>query len=395
MYLKQLLYTGQKDTPAEWCIEGRPASGNTGQQWLGFADITLIVGSNASGKTRTIQAIRNIADIFCEGHLPARMNYNGDNTASYQLRFDNNGVPLEYVLDYRDGKILQETLTVDGQIRLDRAKGQLWYEGTQNFLEFETDPDLLAISRRDKKQHSFFEPLYTWGRHLNHYRFGSPLGKDAFLRDLGKIDDEELDLKDADKVAMVFIRGEKLYAGRFTQAIIADMKELAYDLSKIGIRQFKNLPFQAFGLFVQEHDLQQATDQLNMSQGMFRALSLLIQLNYSLLSQTPGCVLIDDIGEGLDHERARKLIGLIIDKIKGSKVQVIMTTNDRFVMNNVPLEYWSVIQRTPNKSLFYNYQNSRETFDEYRYSGMSNFDFLATGFYMTGFADENAVQNPA
>ncbi|HHC24191.1 MAG TPA: hypothetical protein ENK58_02070 [Desulfobacterales bacterium] len=55
-----------------------------------------------------------------------------------------------------------------------------------------------------------------------------------------------------------------------------------------------------FGLNVQETELDEGTDQTEMSQGMFRALSLLIQLNYSLLADITGCILI---GEGLDHER--------------------------------------------------------------------------------------------
>jgi hypothetical protein len=101
--------------------------------------------------------------------------------------------------------------------------------------------------------------------------------------------------------------------------------------------------------------------------------------------------LIDDIGEGLDYDRSKGLIDLIIEKVKGSFVQVIMTTNDRFVMNKISLEYWSVIERIPKKSLFYNYRNSKETFDEYKYSGLSNFDFLATDFYLTGFEKEESL----
>ena len=95
--------------------------------------------------------------------------------------------------------------------------------------------------------------------------------------------------------------------------------------------------------------------------------------------------MIDDIGEGLDYERSKSLIDLIIEKVKNSSVQVIMTTNDRFIMNKIPLKYWSVIQRVPKKALFYNYRNSKATFDEFEYTGLSNFDFLATEFYIEGF----------
>jgi AAA15 family ATPase/GTPase len=126
---------------------------------------------------------------------------------------------------------------------------------------------------------------------------------------------------------------------------------------------------------------------MEMSQGMFRALSLLIQLNYSLLKKMPSCILIDDIGEGLDYERSKALIDLIIEKVKGSSVQVIMTTNDQFVMDKVPLEYWSVIQRLENKSIFYNDRNAKQTFDDFVFTGLNNFDFYASEFFIHGFED--------
>jgi len=163
------------------------------------------------------------------------------------------------------------------------------------------------------------------------------------------------------------------------------MSKIAYHISKINVDAVRFAPIPVFGLGVQENNIEAVTDQREMSQGMFRALSLLVQLNFSLLSQTTSCILIDDIGEGLDYERSKSLIDLIIEKVIDSPVQVIMTTNDRFVMNNISLKYWSVIHRVPKKSLFYNDRNSKAIFDDFKYTGLSNFDFLSTEFYFEGF----------
>jgi AAA15 family ATPase/GTPase len=190
-------------------------------------------------------------------------------------------------------------------------------------------------------------------------------------------------------VTEIFIKGENQFGEEFIKRIIDDMSQIAYHISTISVDILKFFPLPAFGIGVKESDIEDITDQKEMSQGMFRALSLLVQLNFSLLSKTPSCILIDDIGEGLDYERSKSLIDLIIEKVKGSSVQVIMTTNDRFVMNKVPLEYWSIIHRVPKKSLFYNYQNSAEIFDDFKYTGLNNFDFLTTEFYRTGFETEN------
>jgi hypothetical protein len=67
-------------------------------------------------------------------------------------------------------------------------------------------------------------------------------------------------------------------------------------------------------------------------------------------------------------------------KAQQTSVQLIMSTNDRFVMNKVPLQYWAVIQRKGSTCRFFNYENSREKFEAFKFTGMNNFDFFATDF---------------
>jgi hypothetical protein len=89
---------------------------------------------------------------------------------------------------------------------------------------------------------------------------------------------------------------------------------------------------------------------------------------------------VDDIGEGLDFERSCLLIDLLRQKAKNSVVQLVMATNDRFVMNKVPLEEWSVLQRTGPLVKVRNYANSKEVFERFKVTGLSNFDLLTTDF---------------
>lgn len=393
MQLKEIKFSRFKGQPNEWNIEGRPINSKSGQP-LTLNNMNLIVGKNASGKSRTIDAIHHIADLLSSDVSLSKLNLLGYGTAEYCLEFYDEGETIKYYLNFKEGKIIEETLKVNNKEKLNRSKGKLWYEEINQSLDFQTDDDVLAVSKRDKKQHPFLEKLYSWGKKLNLYRFGNQLGKDALLRDINAIIyDEEVDLKDGDEVAEILIKGQHQFGESFIKSIIDDMKSISYNLEKIETSLLKNLPIHAYGLNVKESDLYDITSQREMSQGMFRALSLLIQLNYALLSKTPSCVLIDDIGEGLDFDRSKNLIDLIIEKVKAkaSSVQIIMTTNDRFVMNKVPLEYWSVIQRVPKKALFYNYQNSKETFDEFEYTGLSNFDFLSSEFYIEGFENQEGV----
>jgi predicted site-specific integrase-resolvase len=92
------------------------------------------------------------------------------------------------------------------------------------------------------------------------------------------------------------------------------------------------------------------------------------------------CVVIDDIGEGLDFDRSCRLIELLRKKAKLSGTQMILSTNDRFVMNHVPIEEWSVLKRSGNRVQVLDYQNSRELFEEFKFTGLSNFSFLEMDF---------------
>ncbi len=85
----------------------------------------------------------------------------------------------------------------------------------------------------------------------------------------------------------------------------------------------------------------------------------------------------------MDFERSSKLIKLLVNKIKNTPVQLIMATNDRFVMNNVPLKYWAIIQRQGEKCKIFNYENSKEAYEQFEFTGLNNFDFFSSNFFLT------------
>lgn len=376
MILEAIKFCRFKGQNNEWAIEGKPLQKEYGQP-VTFENINLIVGKNASGKTRTIDVIRVIADLISGDTEIANVIDYSD--AIFELWFKNNSEKIYYLLEFKDSIIIQEYLEINGTYKLDRKKGDLYYQEIGRYLSLEMESDVLVISKINTKQQPFFEPLYNWAKSLNHYRFGTNLGRDSlyFGYEFDSIKKRGIDLKTNDKILLTFIKGKE--DDNFEKMVIDDMLKIGYHISEISYSKFGQTPM--FGLSIKENDIAEAVHQVDISQGMFRVLSLLIQLNYSLLSNKPSCILIDDIGEGLDFERAQSLIKLVMEKVENSTVQVIMTTNDRFVMNNIPLKYWSVIHRISKKSLFYNYRNSKEIFDEFNFTGLSNFDFLAYEYY--------------
>jgi AAA15 family ATPase/GTPase len=381
MILKALKY-GNNWLTNNWSI----ASGATHDGFVNFNNINLIVGRNASGKTKFIEALRLISDLLdgrsgnkIENEEPFYFELifqDGNDSIHYSLFLDNND-------ENGSTEVCNEKLFVNDVNKLDRKSGQLYYEQLGQFVDFKLDNQYLAVERKDDKQQPFFKTLHDWGRDVSHYSFGGNMGKGRSQKDSDDVD--VLNFKNAHNVRATFIKGEKDFSDNFKKEIIDDMKKIEYNLTDI-ISKSSFPKFFQF-LTVQESDLPNETYFEDMSQGMARAFSLIVQLNYSLMAKIPSCILIDDIGEGLDYDRSKKLIELIIEKAEGSNIQVFMTTNDRFVMNSVPLKYWSVIHREGNKSVFYNYQNSKQTFDDFAFTGLNNFDFFATEFYRQGFEE--------
>lgn len=371
MQLKSVKYSEFEGTPQEWSLDGLT---------LGMRN--LIVGKNASGKSRILNIIAALARHLAGLQQPSI-------SGKFIFEFIDDVENLNYLLHFADEKVIEEKFSVNGKTLLDRGvngEGNIYAEEIDGgkSIRFQTPPtELASVARRDNIQHKFLDPLYTWGSSLRHYYFGSPLGKDrlAVFDTKGK----KIDERDPNSVVALYKLAFEKFGENFKAVVINDMAMLDYKVEDIGLAapisiRFSNVPGEPFGLYVKEKDLQGITDQHSMSQGMFRALSILIQVNYSQMTKQATCILIDDIGEGLDFDRSCKLIKLLRDRAEKSSIQLILSTNDRFVMNNVPLEEWSVIQRLGGHVKVLNHENSRDIFDEFKFTGLSNFSFLELDF---------------
>ena len=380
MILKALKYKSGW-VAGDWSI----VSSSKKDDFVNFEKVNLIVGRNATGKTRLIDAIRKISDLFDATTGSLLDTYE---EMDFEIVFQNEKDLIRYTLTtgYGDSNPIEvenEKLMINDNVKLDRLQGLLYYEELKKNVGFELESAFLAIARRDDKQQPFFKILHNWGKNVSHYSFGGNMGKSLSekVSDVSSL--EALYFKNSHNIRVTYKMGIDNYSDIFEKTIINDMNFIDYKLSTISLNTLSSFLM----LTVKESDLPFEIHFEHMSQGMSRAFSLLVQLNYSLMAKIPSCILIDDIGEGLDYERSRSLIELIIKKVEGSNIQLFMTTNDRFVMNSVPLKYWSVIHREGNKSVFYNYQNSKKTFDDFAFTGLNNFDFFATDFYRMGFEE--------
>lgn len=391
MKLDFMEYCQDQNLPSEWRLDG-----------CQLGNVNLIVGKNASGKTKILNYINLIA-----GLLSGDTNLKPDRRSrEWKLFFDsdNHESKKVYLLKVESGKVIRESFTVGNKTYLDRresGEGKIWAEKLNLDIDFQTPTDeVAAFKRRDSIQHPFFEEIYSWASSLRYYPFGTDLGRrSAIVIKSKKVDviRKNINFKDTNQVIGIFKLGEEELGTAFIEAIKTDMASVGYSISEIGTTIPSDFIFddneisldvELEYLYVKESELTEKTEQISMSQGMFRALSLIIQINYSFLAGKPSCILIDDIGEGLDFERSSAMIKVLISKAQTGLVQLIMTTNDRFIMNGVPLEYWSAIERKPGLAKLHNIYNSKQVFDDFKFTGLNNFDFFSTKFYVDGFGEE-------
>ncbi|SRR6266481_759406 len=381
MSLVKFSYKEYEDEPRCWEISDAT-----------FSNINLIAGKNSSGKSRLLSVISSLGRLLTGQYVPTE-------PCKFLALIQLNEHQFSYEIAFKDGGVIDERLDVDGVNKLFRKEdglGKIWYEKQGSFLDFKLPINALAaVNRRDEIQHPFLIELHQWASSIVMYAFGSDFGRSQ-LMDLSRADrilngQTPQKINDTNDLVGIYTSSFIRFGDEFDKAVIADMNKLGYSLTHVGsdnLQKFLNFPIAALGLFTTESELGFQNCQVHMSQGMFRALALTIHLNLCAISKEKKLMLVDDIGEGLDFERSVAIIGLLISKAQENNLQIIMTTNDRFVMNEVPLEYWSVLKRKVGIVKMFNIRNSEEQFKKFKYLGLNNFEFFASDFFEPKVANE-------
>ncbi len=366
MRLKSLSYSEWENKPQEWRLEK-----------MTFSPRMLIVGKNTAGKSRSIRVTAALARSIIGAQTPSL-------SGTYIAVFDSNGEDYTYELTCENAEVVHESISIGNKTFLTRERGgagTIWAEkiGDGQAIDFQVPPSTLAaVARRDQIQHKFIEPLFDWANSLRFYQFNG-----QHQHTLGVIipTGHQVDERDENAVVGIFKEGINLFGQPFLDSLKSDLASIDYDIENIELSEPISIRFatsgpQIVGLKLKERALQGVTDQFGMSTGMYRVVALLIHVTFAQFKGAASSVLIDDIGEGLDFDRSLRLIELLRSKAEKYNFQLIMTTNDKFVMNHVPLEEWTVLHRSGHIVHVSNHENSKATFDEFKFTGLSNFSFF-------------------
>lgn len=383
MSLLELSYSEFENEERSWTVNGAT-----------FGKINLIVGKNSTGKSRLLAVVNSFARVV-SGKMPGLFL-----SGTFEAKIKINKAIFDYRITFAGRKIAHESLRINEVEKFTRDEngdGLIYFERERQSVHFKVPADLIvAFTRRDAIQHPYLIELNEWAASVVLYPFGSDFGRNRVMPIADVIDMHQQALSspgaesrvdDPSDLVRVYYYGFNRYGADFDQAIISDMGDLGYEITDVGAKELTNvpgIPVPAFGLFTVEKDLGFSNPQITMSQGMFRALALCIHMNVCVFGKEDRLILIDDIGEGLDFERAKAIIDLLIRKAKNSSIQLLMTSNDRFVMNEVPLEHWSILKRKGRVVQVYNERNSKAQFENFKFIGLNNFDFFASDHLESG-----------
>jgi len=363
MYVESISFSKEYFENNKWKIDN-----------FDFSKINLIAGKNASGKTRILNSISILIDFLRDGKIE-----NDSSIYNWNIKLLESETEYIYDLKIDNSIVLFEELKIDGTLYFSRnksGKGQIKYDSQDSKLDFEIENNkILLATKRDKIQHKLLEPIFNWISSFYLFKFGDSLGQA-----LGYDIKNKIFTYDDKQVVYKFREGLKEFKEPFKNKIIETFNSIGYDIEDI---YTADIAYQVYALYIKENGKE--IYQREISQGMFRALSLIIQITYlDFTVEDNITILIDDIGEGLDFERADSLIRYLIKNAEKQKdkMQLIMTTNDRLVMNNVPLDYWIIVDKDDNGKInFYSEKSHRKNFENFEDIGLNNFDFFSGEYY--------------
>jgi hypothetical protein len=347
MKLKSLEYA----TPG-WSLSG-----------LNFSETSLIVGRNAVGKSKTIEALNSLVSVILQTKEIAE----GDNFF-YKITFSDDDTELIYSFACVQGNISLEQLIENNENILIKRD-----ENSTTFFNDEINPpsNKLTINvRRDTKLYPQIEKIVNWAENS----YGILFNQINMFSNATKF------FSTMSKTESLIPMFEKL-SDNLKLEIQEELNILGYSINKLEIVNFGNEKSDIKVLHIEENGVNIFLWEALLSQGMQRALYILVLLFYiASQKKETQTIVIDDFCEGLDYDRSIKLGRYLYKFCLENNVQLITTSNDSFLMDVVDLKYWNILQREGNKVTAINIYNSPELFEDFEFTGLSNFDLFSSDF---------------
>lgn len=321
--------------------------------------VNLLVGKNAVGKSKTIRSLRDVIAFLLQ-----QKDSSLHEKFSAFLNFEDNGEFIAYRFICSRGEVTFEHLSVnEGKILQRDEKGATLLQEAIN----PPSNKLILHVRRDTVQYPYIEKIMSWaeqacGLSFNEIDWAGDNSTASYI--LGQQQDLYTLFKSLSRNAVAHI--------------ISEAQSLGYPITKIRNYTIEETTLKK--VIFEEDGVKNVLTDWSLSKGMFRTLYLLIYIEYLSHQVSLSLLLIDDLCEGLDYERSTQLGKLLFDFCLEHNIQLIAGSNDTFLMDVIDLKYWNILQREGSRISSINIQDNPELFENFRFTGLSNFDFISSDY---------------
>ena len=332
-----------------------------------FSEQILLVGQNASGKSKTIKALAKVGALISQ-----RITISENAVMNVLLGFDIGEGGLVYSFSLNKGEVEKEELSYTDFKTNEETKIIIRQQNSCMLLNESINPPankLVVNVRRDTQLYPLMEKLQLWAENIVGFSFnetdmyGDSDNDSWFYGYKNRLNDIVVDMDNTDGAK------EEFYA---------TLKEIDYNITEIRALDFGIQK----KVFVKELGLSRPLFDINMSKGMFRTIYIIAFLLYfkrNKLGQ-PAMLLVDDLCEGLDYNRSTKLGKLCFNMCQQLGIQLMASSNDSFLMDVVDLKYWNILRRVGNKVEIINSYEDPELFEHFEMTGLTNFDLFSSDF---------------
>ncbi len=335
---------------------------------LTLGEHNLIVGRNATGKSRIVGIIHHLAGLI-QSSIAVQ---NGE----WSTCFIDDNQEIQFCIGYQEGKIVKEKIVINGVERLDRdpSTAKIYSQVTQQNQIISPPNDRMVLHvRRDKNEFPFLESLVSWANSVKGFAFANT------SPNLVEIPGHPYRLTSLNAVPTVLENLDEVQRKK----ILKQLEFLGYNVENASTSLVEGLHPIFKMILLKERGIAFPLKQSQISQGMFRAFSLLAIIEFLRSQGKIMTILIDDFGEGLDFDRSRKLAEIIFDKTINPKIHLIATSNDSFLMNSVLLAELTICYRDLYTVKCLNYSNSKDKFEEWKQLGLNNFDLFSSDYLLS------------
>ena len=323
----------------------------------------LMVGKNSSGKSRALESLGSIIAFISQ-----RKKKFLSPVFNVELNFieENNDI-ISYSLSLEGGKVSKEELITNNHIIIQRTAASALFEG-----ETVNPPAnmLLIHVRRDVEKYPVIEKIIKWAEESIIRSFTDDYAHDK--KGLYELFEKFSPEMKSHLIEMINSVGFPVAFMDTFESILAKTNNGGADIHP-DATEFKVI-------ILQEKDVNVPLFLKNLSSGMYRTILLLVLIEQMVSHKKPALLAIDDLGEGLDYSRAKKLGELIFRVCEHHHIQLIATSNEEFMMNIVDINQWNVLVRKGEAVKTITSETCPEEFEDFKFSGLSNFDFFTSSF---------------